>query len=193
MVGRGGLRGRARKHIDMGKRYENGIQRSALSPKANYPLPFSRIALLIIWRNILLQALCNITRNYFGPIDLDRFRSSRTFAILKVILIRSFKLSEIDSYDLKLSRWSLECHTALIFNIRIYHVPWENSVISFPLWRYANAKTTCNWNLPIWDNRIVFTTVCSFSMRSKADGYSSSTLLGVRRTYREWFNGKKMG
>lgn len=68
---RGGLRGWRGKHIDMGKRYENGIQRSALSPTANYPLPFSRIALLIIWRNILLQALCNITRNYFCP---DWFR-----------------------------------------------------------------------------------------------------------------------
>lgn len=138
MVGRGGLRGRARKHIDMGKRYENGIQRSALSPKANYPLPFSRIALLIIWRNILLQALCNITRNYFGPIDLDRFRSSRTFAILKVILIRSFKRSEIDSYDLKLSRWSLECYTAVIFNSRTYHVPWK--ILSF-LFHFGVTQT----------------------------------------------------
>lgn len=63
---------RVRKHIDMRKRYGNGIQRSALSPAANYPpssktsllpLPINpaEIASLITPRNILLRALCNIT------------------------------------------------------------------------------------------------------------------------------------
>jgi len=74
---RGGGTGGREEHIDMGKRYGNGIQRSALSLASQLPsvvrLPPStcspsrssgytreEIALLITRRNVLFQTLCNI-------------------------------------------------------------------------------------------------------------------------------------
>lgn len=77
-MSRGRNTGEERKHIDMGKRYGNGIQRSALSPASQLPsvvrppplsaCPLSppsgrtreEIALLITRRNVLFRALCNI-------------------------------------------------------------------------------------------------------------------------------------
>lgn len=79
-----------RKHIDMGKRYGNGIQRSALSPASQLPsvvrLPPSacsspspssghtreEIALLITRRNVLFQALCNIANPWSLAITSNR-------------------------------------------------------------------------------------------------------------------------